>query len=53
MIRYILSTLAGVLVAVAFVFVIEFGSHMIWPPPAAISDPSDKGHRLEDTVSQS
>jgi hypothetical protein len=42
MIRYILSTLAGVLVAVAFVFVIEFGSHMIWPPPAAVSDPSDK-----------
>ncbi|HUG09809.1 MAG TPA: hypothetical protein VMM36_02290 [Opitutaceae bacterium] len=42
MTRNILSTLAGLLVAVAFVFLIELISHRIWPPPAAISDMSDK-----------
>jgi len=40
--RTIAATLAGLLVAVALVFVIELLSHKIWPPPAAITGTSDK-----------
>ena len=49
MIRNILSTLTGLVVAMAAVFAIELLSHQIRPPPPAISDMSDK-QALRDAI---